>query len=99
MEGPDERMDIPTAAARHGRPARAICHLIRTGQLSSEKVRVLGSDGRHVRKHMIRREGLDAAFSTEEADRYDTEVKVAAPPLSEKQKAIIAAVFNSRHRH
>lgn len=85
MERPDERIDIPAAAARLGRPVHAVYHLIRTGQLSSEKVRVPGRDGRHVLKHLIRVKDLDAIDRLRAHEEHVAAIRAAATPLTETQ--------------
>lgn len=85
MERPDERIDIPAAAARLGRLVHAVYHLIRTGRLASEKVRVPGRDGRHVLKHLIRVKDLDAIDRRRAHDEHVATIRAAAPPLTETQ--------------
>lgn len=85
MERPDERIDIPAAAVRLGRPVHAVYHLIRTGRLASEKVRIPGRDGRLVLKHLIRVKGLDAIDRLRAHEEHVAAIRAAAPPLTETQ--------------
>lgn len=85
MKQPDERVDIPAATARQGRPAHVIYHLIRTGRLPSEKVRVPGRDGRHVLKHLIRINDLDALDRPLAHEEHVAAIRAAATPWTETQ--------------
>lgn len=85
MEQPDERLDIPGAAARLGRQSQAIYHLIRTGQLSSEKIRAPGRDGRYVLKHMIRVQDIDVIDQRRAREEHVAAIRAAATPLTETQ--------------
>ncbi|MBC9944054.1 hypothetical protein ICL81_05930 [Leucobacter sp. cx-328] len=91
MEQADERMDIPSAAERLGRPTQAIYLLIRTGQLPSEKVRALGRDGRYVLKHMIRVQDLDAIDQRRRLEEHVAAIRAAVTPLTETQ------IYRIRH--
>lgn len=91
MERLDERLDIPTAAERLGRPVHAIYHLIRTGQLVSEKLRTPGRDGRYVLKHMIRVQDLDAIDERRRHEEHVAVIRAAATPLTETQ------IYRIRH--
>ncbi|MEB4613264.1 hypothetical protein [Leucobacter sp. M11] len=85
MEEPDERIDITAAAEKLGRPVYAVYHLIRTGQLPSEKLRALGRDGRYVLKHMIRVQDLDAIDQRRRHEEHVAAIRAAATPLTETQ--------------
>ncbi|UNK69401.1 hypothetical protein [Microbacterium sp. H1-D42] len=98
MERPDERLDIPAAAVRLGRPIHAVYHLIRTGQLASEKVRVPGRDGRSVRKHMIRVQDLDAIDRLRSHDDHVAAIRAAATPLTESQITRIRRALEVRRQ-
>ncbi|SDQ11753.1 hypothetical protein [Microbacterium sp. cf332] len=98
MERSDGRIDIPTAALRQGRPVHVIYHLIRTGQLASEKVRVPGRDGRSVRKHMIRIQDLDAIDRLRSHDDHVAAIRAAATPLTESQITRIRRALEVRRQ-
>ncbi|RKQ94576.1 hypothetical protein U746_0323 [Mycolicibacterium mucogenicum 261Sha1.1M5] len=91
MEHPDERIDIPAAAEKLGRPVYAVYHLIRTGRLASEKIRVAGRDGRYVLKHMIRVKDLDAVDERRRDEEHVAAIRAAATPLTETQ------IYRIRH--
>lgn len=92
--GCESRLDIRAAAERHECSRNTIYNLIKKGALQSELIVAAGRDGRHVRKHLIKVEELDAVFSTEEQDRYVAALRSAAPPFTEDQKARLAVLLN-----
>lgn len=98
MERPDERLDIPAFASRLGWPVHAVYHLIRTGQLASEKVRVPVRDGRYVRKHMIRVQDLDAIDRQRAHDEHVAAIRAAATPLTVTQVTRIRRALNRGRR-
>lgn len=91
MEQPDERIDIPAAAEKLGRPVHAVYHLIRIGQLPSEKVRAPGRDGRYVLKHMIRVQDLDDIDERRRHEAHVAAIRAAVTPLTETQ------IYRIRH--
>ncbi len=81
-------------AERHARSHNTTYNLIKKGTLPSELIVVAGRDGRRLRKHRIKSEDLDAAFSTEAQDRHVAAIRAAAPPFTEEQKAGLAVLLN-----
>lgn len=92
--GSENRLDIRAAADRHACSRNTIYNLIKKGTLPSELIVVAGPDGRRVRKHLIRSEDLDDAFSTEEQDRHVAAIRAAAPPFTEEQRTRLAVLLN-----
>lgn len=88
------RLDVRAAAERHACSRNTIYNLIKKGTLPSELIVVAGRDGRRVRKHLIKMEDLDAAFSTEAQDRHVAAIRAAAPPFTEEQRARLAVLLN-----
>ncbi|SDQ11735.1 hypothetical protein [Microbacterium sp. cf332] len=103
--GSEIRLDIRAAAERHScsrntiyNLIKKIYNLIKKGTLPSELIVVAGRDGRHVRKHLIKTEDPDAAFSTEAQGRHVAAIRAAAPTFTEEQKARLAVLLKSSTR-